>query len=225
MIRPRMLTSLFAYGWALTPAQLALAAAVTLAFAVLARAVRGVNQSGAIAGGSCASCYLLARGREHSPGWERSFRDLGHHSIRLRPEAKIRISRTPRRTECESGTCKSMIAALSALRFAASGNRMAGCCCRRACRGRHRYGCERSWPIESPRCSDDYNRRKGARGNRWRNHHSRNGGRLWQAWRSPCSRREAECTPTMEIRIWVVSAFVGMLGDSLMGATSTAWVD
>jgi len=46
-----MLTPFLAHGWASSPERLAIAAAVTLGFAVLARAVRGVNRSGALAGG------------------------------------------------------------------------------------------------------------------------------------------------------------------------------
>lgn len=52
-----MLTPYPAHGWASSPERLAIAAAVTVGFAVLARAVRGVNQSGALAGGL--ACFLL----------------------------------------------------------------------------------------------------------------------------------------------------------------------
>jgi uncharacterized protein (TIGR00297 family) len=45
-----MLTPFPAHGWASSPERLAIAAAVTLGFAVLARALRGVNRSGALAG-------------------------------------------------------------------------------------------------------------------------------------------------------------------------------
>jgi uncharacterized protein (TIGR00297 family) len=54
-----MLTSL-GHGWASSPERLAIAAAVTLGFAVLARALRGVNRSGAVAGGL--ACFLLFAG-------------------------------------------------------------------------------------------------------------------------------------------------------------------
>ena len=46
-----MLNPSLAHGWASSPERLAIVAAVTLGFAVLARAVRGVNPSGALAGG------------------------------------------------------------------------------------------------------------------------------------------------------------------------------
>jgi uncharacterized protein (TIGR00297 family) len=55
-----MLNPLIAHGWALSPERLAVAAAVTLAFAVLARVLRGVNRSGALAGGL--ACFLLFAG-------------------------------------------------------------------------------------------------------------------------------------------------------------------
>jgi uncharacterized protein (TIGR00297 family) len=55
-----MLNPLLAHGWASSPGRLAIAAAVTLGFAVLARAVRGVNRSGALAGGF--ACFLLFTG-------------------------------------------------------------------------------------------------------------------------------------------------------------------
>jgi uncharacterized protein (TIGR00297 family) len=55
-----MLTSFLRYGWASSPERLTIAAAVTLAFAVLARALHGVNRSGALAGGF--ACFLLFAG-------------------------------------------------------------------------------------------------------------------------------------------------------------------
>src|SRR5258708_23211639 len=55
-----MLTSFPGHGWASSPERLAIAAAVTLGFALLARALRGVNRSGAVAGGL--ACFLLFSG-------------------------------------------------------------------------------------------------------------------------------------------------------------------
>jgi uncharacterized protein (TIGR00297 family) len=52
-----MLITLFAHGWADSPQRLAIAAGVTLGFAVLARTLRGVTQSGALAGGI--ACFAL----------------------------------------------------------------------------------------------------------------------------------------------------------------------
>jgi uncharacterized protein (TIGR00297 family) len=55
-----MLTSFLGHSWASSPERLAIAAAVTLGFAVLARALHGVNRSGAVAGG--VACFLLFAG-------------------------------------------------------------------------------------------------------------------------------------------------------------------
>jgi|ERR1700690_2081658 len=52
-----MLTPFLTNAWASSPQRLAIAAAITLGFAGLARAVRGVTQSGALAGGL--ACFLL----------------------------------------------------------------------------------------------------------------------------------------------------------------------
>jgi uncharacterized protein (TIGR00297 family) len=51
------MTLFLEHGWASTIERLAVASAVTLGFAVLARALRGVSLSGALAGGLC--CFLL----------------------------------------------------------------------------------------------------------------------------------------------------------------------
>ncbi len=55
-----MLHSFFAHGWASSPERLSIAAIVTLGFALLARALRGVNRGGALAGGL--ACFLLFAG-------------------------------------------------------------------------------------------------------------------------------------------------------------------
>jgi uncharacterized protein (TIGR00297 family) len=55
-----MLNSFLAHGWASSPERLAIAAALTLGFAVLARTLRGVNRSGTLAGGI--ACFLLLAG-------------------------------------------------------------------------------------------------------------------------------------------------------------------
>jgi uncharacterized membrane protein len=55
-----MLNPFLFQGWASSTARLAIAAGVTLAFALLARAVRGVNPSGAVAG--ALACFLLFAG-------------------------------------------------------------------------------------------------------------------------------------------------------------------
>src|ERR1035438_8062944 len=51
---------LFAHAWASSPERVAVAVAVTLGFAVLARGLRGVTFSGAVAGGI--ACFLLFGG-------------------------------------------------------------------------------------------------------------------------------------------------------------------
>ena len=55
-----MLISHIARAWASSPERLAVAVAVTLGFAVLAHALRGVNRSGALAG--ALTCFLLFAG-------------------------------------------------------------------------------------------------------------------------------------------------------------------
>src|SRR6202158_3308044 len=55
-----ILTPFLRHGWASSPERLAIATAVTLGFAVLARALHGVNRSGAVAGGL--TCFLLFAG-------------------------------------------------------------------------------------------------------------------------------------------------------------------
>ena len=55
-----MLTPYLPHAWASSPEPLAVAAVVTLGFALLARVVRGVNRSGALAGGT--ACFLLFAG-------------------------------------------------------------------------------------------------------------------------------------------------------------------
>jgi uncharacterized protein (TIGR00297 family) len=52
-----MLNEFLAYGWARSTHRLGLALAITVSFALLALALRGVNRSGALAGG--AACLLL----------------------------------------------------------------------------------------------------------------------------------------------------------------------
>ena len=55
-----MLIPFLTHAWASSPERLAIAAGVTLGFAALARALRGVNRSGALAGGL--ACFLLFAG-------------------------------------------------------------------------------------------------------------------------------------------------------------------
>jgi len=55
-----MLKLFLAYGWASSPGRLVIDGAVTIGFAMLARALRGVDRSGMFAGG--AACFLLFAG-------------------------------------------------------------------------------------------------------------------------------------------------------------------
>src|SRR5258708_23047360 len=57
-----MLNPYLAHGWASSAERVAIAAAVTLGFAALARALRGVTRSGALAGGL--ACFLLFGGAD-----------------------------------------------------------------------------------------------------------------------------------------------------------------
>lgn len=55
-----MLSALLTHGWASSPKLLVIAAVVTVAFAVLARALRGTNRSGSLAG--AIACFVLFAG-------------------------------------------------------------------------------------------------------------------------------------------------------------------
>jgi uncharacterized protein (TIGR00297 family) len=55
-----MVNCFLAHGWTSSPERLVVAVAVTLGFAALARALRGVNRSGALGGGI--ACFLLLAG-------------------------------------------------------------------------------------------------------------------------------------------------------------------
>ena len=52
-----MMWNLLAHGWAMSPQRWAVAATITLSFSIMARVLRGVNRSGALAGGL--ACFLL----------------------------------------------------------------------------------------------------------------------------------------------------------------------
>jgi uncharacterized protein (TIGR00297 family) len=60
LLASTIMNPFLAHGWASSPEQLAIVAAVTLGFAVLARVLRGVNRSGAPAGGI--ACFILFGG-------------------------------------------------------------------------------------------------------------------------------------------------------------------
>src|SRR5258706_12136901 len=119
-----MLKLFLAYGWASSPERLVVAGAVTIGFALLARALRGVDRSGMFAGG--AACFLLFAGAGPSAfavlaalflltwvstrfGYRRK-QDLG--------VAERRDGRNARQVLANLA-----VAALGSLAFAASGNR------------------------------------------------------------------------------------------------------
>jgi len=119
-----MLTTLFTHAWAATPERLAVAAAVTLAFALLARALRGVTGAGAVAGG-CA-CFALFAGA--GPGTFATLAALflmTWVSTRLGYRRKQELGLAERREGRNAGQVLAnlAVAALGALLFAATGNR------------------------------------------------------------------------------------------------------
>lgn len=120
----RMLNSLLAYGWASSASRLALVAAVTVGFALLARALRGVNGSGAWAGG--AACFAL-----FATAGPSAFASLAvlfvvtWASTRLGYPRKQALGLAERREGRNAWQVfgNLAIAALSSLAFAATGNR------------------------------------------------------------------------------------------------------
>jgi uncharacterized protein (TIGR00297 family) len=113
-----------AHGWASTPARLAVAAAVTVGFAWLARGLRGVNFSGALAGGVACLLLFVAAG----PGAFAALAALfvmTWLSTRLGYRTKHQLSIAERR-EGRNGwqiSANLGVAALAALAFGITGNR------------------------------------------------------------------------------------------------------
>jgi len=120
-----MLTSLLGHGWASSPDRLAIAAAVTLAFAVLARALRGVSRSGAVAGGF--ACFLLFAGAGPA-----AFATLAALFLmtwvatRLGYRRKLSLGLAERREGRNASQILAnlAVAALGSVAFSASGNRI-----------------------------------------------------------------------------------------------------
>ncbi len=115
--------NLLAHGWAWSPLRWAVAAAITLIFALMARVLRGVNLSGALAGG--VACFLLFVSA--GPG---SFAALGALflmtwlSTRLGYRTKHQLGVAERR-EGRNGwqiSANLGVAALSAVAFGITGN-------------------------------------------------------------------------------------------------------
>lgn len=119
-----MLTPFLTHAWASSPERLAIAAAVTLAFAVLARVLRGVNRSGALAGG--VSCFLLFAGAGPA-----AFATLAALfvmtwiSTRLGYRRKLALGLAERREGRNAWQVLAnlAVAALGSVAFAATGNR------------------------------------------------------------------------------------------------------
>ena len=119
-----MLTSIPGHGWASTSERLAIAAAVTFGFALLARALHGVNRSGAVAGG--VACFLLSAG-----GGPAVFATLGTlfamtwASTRLGYRRKLALGLAERREGRNAWQILAnlAVAASSSVAFGATGNR------------------------------------------------------------------------------------------------------
>ena len=120
-----MLNPYLAHAWASSPERLASAGAVSLGFAVLARALRGVNRSGAPAGGL--ACFLLFAGAGPT-----AFATLAALflmtwvSTRLGYRRKLALGLAERR-EGRNGwqiLANLAVAALGSVVFSATGNRV-----------------------------------------------------------------------------------------------------
>ena len=94
-----MLNELLGYRWASSPTRFAIAAAVTVAFALLARVLRGVNRSGMLAGGAGLFPALCGR---RTVGVRRPRHpvraDVDLHPLRIQPQTGNWRRRTRRRT-------------------------------------------------------------------------------------------------------------------------------
>jgi uncharacterized protein (TIGR00297 family) len=119
-----MLTSFLPSCWANTPERWALVGTVTLAFALLARALHGVNRSGAVAGGL--ACFLLFAGCGPA-----AFATLGALfvitwvSTRLGYHRKLTLGLAERREGRNAGQILAnlAVAALASVAFGATGRR------------------------------------------------------------------------------------------------------
>ena len=120
-----MLTSFLGQGWASSPERLAIAAAVTLGFAVLARALRGVNRSGALAGGLV--CFLLFAGAGPAAfGTLAALFLMTWVATRLGYRRKLALGLAERREGRNAWQILAnlAVAALGSVAFSATGNRV-----------------------------------------------------------------------------------------------------
>ena len=112
------------YAWAATPERMALAAGITVCFALLARAVRGVSSSGAVGGGLACLALFVGAGRGAFAVLTALFA-VTWVSTRLGYRRKQELGLAERR-EGRNATqvlANLAVAAACALVFAASGNR------------------------------------------------------------------------------------------------------
>lgn len=119
-----MLTPFLAHAWASTPQRLAIAAGVTVGFAMLARILRGVNRSGALAGG-IACLLLFAGGGPPAFATLAALFALTWISTRLGHRRKLALGLAERR-EGRNGwqvLANLAIAAIASSLFSATGNR------------------------------------------------------------------------------------------------------
>ena len=165
-----MLRLLIAHGWASSWERLAVAAALTLGFAVLARSLRGVSRSGALAGGL--ACFLLFAGA--GPAAFATLAALLRHDLdidarRVSAQARTGSGRAAGRPEClaspgqsDGGFCR-----LDFVRRHWK-PRMAGRAAGRSIRSRHGYSGQRDRPTPRRERSHDYHLETRSGRRRWR---------------------------------------------------------
>jgi len=119
-----MLNPFLAHGWASSTERLAIAAAVTLGFAVLARAVRGVNRSGALAGGLAGFLLFAGAGPTAFVALATLFL-MTWVSTRLGYRRKLALGLAERREGRNAWQVLAnlAVAALGSIVFSATGNR------------------------------------------------------------------------------------------------------
>ncbi len=179
-----MPNSFLAHAWASSPERLAIAAAVTLGFAVLARILRGVNRSGAMAGGL--SCFLLFAGAGPTAfAMLAALFVMTWISTRMGYRRKLALGIAERREGRNAWQVLAnlSVAALGSVVFSATGNRF-GCCRRSLLWPRRR---PTPWPAKSVNTAagGTLDHHLGTRSRRHRRRHHalrkrrRLGGRVW----------------------------------------------
>ena len=163
-----MLIPFLPYAWASTPERLALAAVVTVSFALLARILRGVNWPGAMAGG--VACLALFAGA--GPGAFAALVALfaatwisTRLGYRRKQELGLAERREGRNARAGAGKSGSRRGGRSGFRGYGK-RRLAGGTGRGAGRGGYRHGGERGGTIATAGGVDDHERPTRGRG-RW----------------------------------------------------------